>query len=107
MTDSFLQLVKVTKRFGDRLILDNLSLAVAKGEIVALLGQSGCGKTTTLRIIAGLETPDKGEVWIDGNRVAADGHNLLQPSKRRIGFVFQDLALWPHMTVAGNLDFVL
>jgi ABC-type Fe3+/spermidine/putrescine transport system ATPase subunit len=80
---------------------------VGEGEVVALLGPSGCGKTTTLRLIAGLETPDEGEIWIAGERVAAEGHNLSRPRARGIGFVFQDLALWPHMTVEGNLEFVL
>ena len=101
------RLVNVTKRFGNRVILDDVSFEVAAGEVVALLGPSGCGKTTTLRIIAGLETADAGEVWIAGERVAAKGRNLIPPSARGIGFVFQDLALWPHMTVAESLDFVL
>jgi ABC-type Fe3+/spermidine/putrescine transport system ATPase subunit len=107
MDSSFIRLVNVTKRFGNRAVLNHVSLDVAEGEIVALLGASGCGKTTTLRIIAGLETPDTGEVWIAGKCVAADGRNLVQPSRRGIGFVFQDLALWPHFTIADSLDFVL
>src|SRR5262249_631616 len=80
---------------------------IAEGEVVALLGASGSGKTTTLRLIAGLETPDSGEIWLAGQRVAAPGRNLVPPSSRGVGFVFQDLALWPHLTVAGNLNFVL
>ncbi len=107
MANSFVQLVAVTKRFGNGTVLDRLSLDVGEGEVVALLGPSGCGKTTTLRLIAGLETPDEGEIWIAGERVAAEGHNLSRPRARGIGFVFQDLALWPHMTVEGNLEFVL
>lgn len=107
MNDPFLRLVNVVKRFGRREVVRNLSLEVARGEIIALLGPSGCGKTTTLRIIAGLEAPDEGEVWIAGRRVAAGGINIEGPRARRVGFVFQDLALWPHMTVAGNLDFAL
>src|SRR5215813_794827 len=107
MDGTFLRLIEVTKRYGERRIVDRVSLDVAEGEFVALLGASGCGKTTTLRLIAGLETPDAGEVWIGGERVAADGRNLVPPSARRLGFVFQDLALWPHLTVAGNLDFAL
>ena len=74
---------------------------------MALLGASGCGKTTLLRLVAGLETPDEGEVWIGGGRVAVARRNLVPPHARGVGFVFQDLALWPHLTVAGNLDFVL
>jgi iron(III) transport system ATP-binding protein len=103
----FVRLDNVTKCYGTRKILDGVSLTVAEGEVVALLGASGCGKTTTLRIVAGLEKPDTGEVWIADKRVAAEGRNLISPSARGIGFVFQDLALWPHMTVADSLDFVL
>lgn len=105
--DTFIRLVEVTKRFGNRMVVDHVSLDVTEGEVVALLGPSGSGKTTVLRLIAGLETPDSGEVWIAGKRVAASGQNLLLPRARGIGFVFQDLALWPHLTVEGNLEFVL
>ncbi len=104
---AFVRLVRVTKRYGERTVVDDVSLDVAEGEIIALLGASGCGKTTLLRLIAGLETPDAGEIWIAGERVAADGRNIYAPRARGIGFVFQDLALWSHLTVAGNLDFVL
>lgn len=107
MNSAFLQLCKITKRHDDRAILDRVSLDVTAGEIVALLGASGSGKTTTLRLIAGLETPDAGEIWIAGARVASAGRNLVPPSARGIGFVFQDLALWPHLTIASSLDFVL
>lgn len=107
MGESFIRLVEVTKSFGNRIVVDRLSLDVAEGEVLALVGASGCGKTTLLRLIAGLETPDEGEIWIAGELVAAKGQNLLPPRARGIGFVFQDLALWPHLTVAGNLDFVL
>ena len=107
MPEAFLRLVGVTKRFGQRTVVDNLSLDVAEGETVALLGASGCGKTTTLRLVAGLEEPDSGEIWIAGERVAANGRNLVPPGARSVGFVFQDLALWPHLTVTGNLEFVL
>jgi ABC-type sugar transport system ATPase subunit len=102
-----LKLIRITKRVGKRTLIDGASLDIPAGGIVALFGPSGCGKTTTLRLIAGLETPDLGEIWIGTERVAADGFNLLPPRARGIGFVFQDLALWPHLTVAGNLDFVL
>jgi ABC-type Fe3+/spermidine/putrescine transport system ATPase subunit len=107
MRDGFLRLDAVTKRFDGRAVVDLVSLAVATGEIVALLGPSGSGKTTVLRLIAGLETPDEGEIRIGGERVAAAGRIHVPPHRRGTGFVFQDLALWPHLTVEGNLDFVL
>ena len=107
VNESFVRLEAITKRYGDRKVVSNASFEVAEGEFVALLGPSGCGKTTTLRLIAGLETPDAGEIWIAGRRVTADGRNLVPPRSRGIGFVFQDLALWPHLTVTGNLEFVL
>ncbi len=107
MSESFLRLVALTKRYGSRAVVDRASLFVAEGEVVALLGPSGCGKTTTLRLIAGLEKPDEGEIWIGGECVATGSLNLIPPHKRGIGFVFQDLALWPHLTAEGNLDFAL
>jgi ABC-type Fe3+/spermidine/putrescine transport system ATPase subunit len=107
MRDGFLRLDAVTKRFDGRAVVDLVSLAVATGGVVALLGPSGSGKTTVLRLIAGLETPDEGEIRIGGERVAAAGRIHVPPHRRGIGFVFQDLALWPHLTVEGNLDFVL
>ena len=107
MQNKFLNLLGVTKRYGSRAVVDRLSLDVEEGEFVALLGPSGCGKTTLLRMIAGLEVPDEGEVWMAGSRVAADGRNERKPGLRGVGFVFQDLALWPHLTVRGHLDFVL
>ena len=104
MPNPFLQLIEVTKRVGDSKIVDCVSLDVAEGEVLALLGASGSGKTTTLRLIAGLEKPDTGEIWIAGQKVAQGARNLVPPRARGIGFIFQDLALWPHLTVAGNLD---
>ena len=97
----------VTKRFASHQALDGVALEVAAGESVVILGPSGCGKTTLLRLIAGLEVPDTGEVWLGEVQVAGPGRNLLPPHQRRLGFVFQDLALWPHLTVGGNLRFVL
>jgi ABC-type sugar transport system ATPase subunit len=107
VSSAFLRLLEVTKRFDERSVIDRVSLELCEGQAVALLGPSGCGKTTLLRLIAGLETPDDGEIWIAGQKVAAKGRNTVPPRGRNIGFVFQDLALWPHLTVAGNLDFVL
>jgi len=107
MSVAFLRLVEVTKRFDERSVIERVSLELREGQAMALLGPSGCGKTTLLRLIAGLETPDDGEIWIADQKVAAKGGNTVPPRGRNIGFVFQDLALWPHLTVAGNLDFVL
>lgn len=107
MSGAFLRLLEVTKRFDERSVVDCVSLELREGQAIALLGPSGCGKTTLLRLIAGLETPDDGEIWIAGQKVAAKGRNTVPPRGRNPGFVFQDLALWPHLTVTGNLDFVL
>jgi putative spermidine/putrescine transport system ATP-binding protein len=106
-TNSFVRMIDVTKCRGGRGIVDHFFLEVAEGEFVALLGRSGSGKTTILRLIAGLDTPDAGEIWIAQKLAAKDGRNVAPPRLRNIGFVFQDLALWPHMTIAQSLAFVL
>ena len=104
---SAIELRAVSKAFAGRPVVEGVSLAFGRGERVVLLGPSGCGKTTLLRLIAGLEIPDAGEIAIDGRRVAVAGRNLIEPEQRHIGMVFQDLALWPHMTVAQHLEFAL
>lgn len=106
MSSAFLRLSEVTKRYGDRRAVDRVSIDVTAGESVVVLGPSGCGKTTLLRLIAGLALPDEGDIWLDGRLVASARRNILPPHDRRLGFVFQDLALWPHLTVRKNLDFV-
>ncbi|MCI0624415.1 MAG: ABC transporter ATP-binding protein [Acidobacteria bacterium] len=106
-SEHLLRLVGISKSFGARRVVDALSLEVLPGELFCILGPSGCGKTTLLRMIAGLETPDEGSIELDGQLVVDQGKARLTPQERVIGFVFQDLALWPHLTVAGNLDFVL
>ncbi len=105
--NGFVRLVNVTKRRGKRTVVNGVSLEVAEGEFVGLLGSSGSGKTTILRMLAGLEVPDEGQIWIGKDLVAENGRNLVPPRTRQIGFVFQDLALWPHMTVLESIDFVL
>jgi iron(III) transport system ATP-binding protein len=100
-------LTDVTKRFGAHLAVDNVSFAVAPGKAAVIVGPSGCGKTTLLRVIAGLEVPDTGEVVLNGITASAAGRVIVPPHQRRLGFVFQDLALWPHLKVRENLDFVL
>ncbi len=92
----------LTKRFGKVVAVDHLNLDVREGEFIVLLGPSGCGKTTTLRCIAGLETPDEGEIYIDDRLV-----NDLPPKDRDVAMVFQSYALYPHMTVYENLAFPL
>jgi ABC-type Fe3+/spermidine/putrescine transport system ATPase subunit len=108
MTDGpAVSLSNVTKRFGGRVALGGFSLDVASGTTVCIMGPSGSGKTTVLRLIAGLELPDEGDIRIHG-RLASSANRLhIRAADRHVGFVFQDLALWPHMTVAGNLRFVL
>lgn len=106
-SEHLLRLAGVSKSFGARRVVDALSLEVLPGELFCILGPSGCGKTTLLRIIAGLETPDEGSIELNGRFVVDQGKPRLAPQERVIGFVFQDLALWPHLTVGGNLDFVL
>lgn len=101
-----LEVQKVTKSFGGRLVLDGVSFTVEAGQCLLLSGPSGSGKTTLLRILAGLETPDTGRVRIDG-REATSGGIIIPPHARRMGFVFQDLALWPHLRAAQHLDLVL
>jgi ABC-type Fe3+/spermidine/putrescine transport system ATPase subunit len=107
VTEGLISIRNVTKRFGAHEALAGVSLAVAAGEVIVVLGPSGCGKTTLLRLIAGLDVPDTGEIWLGGTQVAAAGRCIVPPHQRGIGFVFQDLALWPHLTVQGNLEFVL
>ena len=85
----------------------DVSLDVSAGEAVVILGPSGSGKTTLLRLIAGLDTPDAGTITVFDTPVAEPGRTLVPPHRRGVGFVFQDLALWPHLTVFQNLDFVL
>ena len=93
-----LELTNIKKSFGDTAVLHDISLDVADGEFVSLVGQSGCGKSTLLRIIAGLETPDSGDILIDGTSVLESA-----PKDRNIAMVFQDYALYPHMSVGENM----
>jgi len=104
---TILAITGVDKRYGEQTVLHGINLAVDAGERLVLLGPSGCGKTTLLRLVAGFEVPDLGEIRIGDQRVAADGKNLVPPQRRGVGMVFQDLALWPHMSVAQNIAFGL
>lgn len=101
-------LKNVTKRFGKSVAVDNLKLTIGAGDFVTLLGPSGCGKTTTLRMIAGLESPTEGEIYIDDKLVFSSEQGIDIPAdKRGIGFLFQNYALWPHLTVYKNIAFGL
>jgi iron(III) transport system ATP-binding protein len=107
MTTAAITLTDVTKRFGSHVALDHASFEVTAGTAAVILGPSGCGKTTLLRVIAGLEVPDSGQVMLNGTTVTAERRIIIPPHERKLGFVFQDLALWPHLTVQRNIEFVL
>jgi iron(III) transport system ATP-binding protein len=97
----------VSKSYSGRLVIDAMTLNVERGECIVLFGPSGCGKSTVLHLIAGLTIPNSGDILIDGELAASAGRNLREPQQRGVGMVFQDLALWPHMTVAENIEFGL
>ncbi len=101
-----LEVSNLSRRFGARDVVRNLSLTVAPGQVTCLLGPSGCGKSTTLRMIAGVETPDSGTIKMDGQTVC-DAQRHVPPEARGIGLMFQDFALFPHLTVAKNVAFGL
>src|SRR6185295_20391783 len=92
----------VVKRHGATTAVDHVSLQVRKGEFFSILGPSGSGKTTSLRLLAGFETPDEGEIFIEGRPM-----NGIPPNRRPVNLVFQSYALFPHLTVARNVPFGL
>ena len=102
MKDMILRLENVCKAFGETQVLRGVNLEIQKGEFITLLGSSGCGKTTTLRIIAGLEAADSGKIFLEGQDITE-----LVPNKRDVNTVFQNYALFPHMTVAENIGYGL
>ncbi len=102
MSEAFLRLTHLTKRFGDHVAVDDVTLAVEQGTVLALLGPSGSGKTTTLRLLAGFEKPDGGSVEVDGRDVT-----LQAPAERHFGMVFQHYALFPHLSAGENIAFGL
>jgi spermidine/putrescine ABC transporter ATP-binding subunit len=102
MSDWMIELVDITKRYGDLVANDHVTLRIRRGELMTLLGPSGCGKTTALRCITGQNTPDDGRVLIDGKDVTE-----VPTHRRELGMVFQNFALFPHMSVFENVEFPL
>ncbi len=100
-------LENVALTYSDRPILQDVSLSLQEGEVLSLLGPSGSGKTSVLRIVLGFVPPSRGSVRVAGRVASADGRILTPPEERNLAVVFQDLALWPHLTVSGQLAFVL
>ena len=102
MSNSFLEIKGVSKKFGNIVALDNINLGISKSELFSLLGSSGCGKSTLLRIIAGFEKPDSGKIFLDGEDIT-----LLPPYLRPLNMMFQNYALFPHLNVKKNIEFGL
>src|ERR1700676_1168449 len=100
--EDILELRGLSKQFATHRAVHDVSLSIDRGAFFSLLGPSGCGKTTTLRMVAGFETPDEGEIWLNGSRIDA-----LPPFRRNVNTVFQSYALFPHLTVSGNVEFGL
>ncbi|ETF02884.1 ABC transporter ATP-binding protein [Advenella kashmirensis W13003] len=101
-----LTLDNISKHYGDHAVVDEISLAIEKGQFVALLGPSGCGKTTTLRMIAGFEQLDTGRILLNDILLASPEHHT-EPERRNMSMVFQSYALWPHKTVLDNAGYTL
>ena len=101
-----LQVEQLSHRFGDRLVVDRVALAIEPGQVHCLVGPSGCGKTTTLRLIAGLENLQAGRISLNGRLLAEPG-GTMPPERRRVGLMFQDFALFPHLRVGENVAFGL
>ncbi len=102
-----LQIKNLSVQFGGQQILHDVNLSVEQKELIAVLGSSGAGKSTLLRLIAGFEAPSAGEIWLSGEKVSSTRHPDRAQERRGIGIVPQDAALFPHLTVAGNIEFGL
>ncbi|MEL6294622.1 MAG: ABC transporter ATP-binding protein [Pseudomonadota bacterium] len=105
-TSPRLEIRNLTRSFGGRMVVDDVSLQIMPGQVTCLLGPSGCGKSTTLRMIAGVEMQDSGEIYVDGALIC-DTITRVPPERREIGLMFQDFALFPHLSVADNVAFGL
>ena len=110
MTLKFLELKELHKNFGEITALKNVSLNVSKGEVIFIIGPSGCGKSTLLRAVNWLTPPDKGEVWLEGNIVGSlsskltiEESKLLNNFRARMGMVFQQFNVWPHLNALENV----
>lgn len=102
MSNKLIDLIDITKSYGDNIVLDELNLYIRENEFLTLLGPSGCGKTTTLRLLGGFESPDSGKIIFDGRDITS-----LAPNKRALNTVFQKYALFSHMSIADNIAFGL
>ena len=102
---NYIILKNIWKKFDKNWVLKNLSLEIKQKEIFGIFGPSGCGKTTLLRIITGLEKPEKGKIVLRG-KIVFDQKTFVPPEDRNVSLIFQDLALWPHLTVEEHLKFV-
>ena len=101
----FLEVKKLSFSYGNKKVIDNLSFTLNSGDILAIQGSSGAGKTTLFKLISGLEMPKTGSIHIDSDCVVSIDGNCIQPEKRQVGLIFQDYALFPHMTVYQNIAF--
>ena len=108
MASVSVRLNRITKRFGEKTVLDRFSFSAPEGQITTLLGPSRCGKSTAIRLIAGLDNPNEGEIWLGDEAVyLEDRGEIVQAERRDISMVFKHTALWPHKTVAENVAFPL
>ena len=105
---SYIKIENIVKKFGEKIVIKDISLEFEKGEFISFLGSSGCGKTTMLRMIAGFEEPTSGRIEIDGKVLYSDKDKImLPPGKRNLGMVFQSYAVWPHMNLFDNVAYPL
>ena len=99
----FIELKNISKVYGDKIILNNINLKINKGEFVTIIGSSGCGKTTCLKLINGLITPDYGQVFVNNTDISQVDKIAL---RRGIGYVIQEIGLFPHMNVRKNISYI-